>query len=208
MEKTGLKPIDETDEELVELALNGGYERATNIIYAKYAAVIGSYLSHYIKDDFELEDVVQETFIKAFHQLDKFDPGKSRSLPDSQDSMRSWLFEIAKNTSLDHRDKNERKLPSASQLGSDSSADEHEGNGDVSAMSPEDELIISQRKERIEKAINGLSDLYRDVAKMCLIDYLGYKEIADKLDIPLNTVKTRIRRARDLITKIMNSEEE
>jgi DNA-directed RNA polymerase specialized sigma24 family protein len=43
---------------------------------------------------------------------------------------------------------------------------------------------------------------------MCLIDYLGYKEIADKLDIPLNTVKTRIRRARDLITKIMNSEEE
>lgn len=208
MAKTGSKHTDLTDEELSRMALEGEYDRATSILYAKYAIIIRAYLSRYIKDEFELDDVVQETFMKAFRQLDKFDAGKRKGAKSSPDSMRSWLFEIAKNTSLDHKEKNDRNLPPASQASTSASADDRDSSGEIATMSPEDELIIEQRKELIDRVINGLPDLYRDIARMCLIDCLGYQEISEKLGIPLNTVKTRIRRAKMMITEIVGNEED
>ncbi|MBQ3881552.1 MAG: RNA polymerase sigma factor, partial [Bacteroidales bacterium] len=72
---------------------------------------------------------------------------------------------------------------------------------------PEEEIIESQDHENFLSCIEGLPDLYRDVAKMCFIDNLGYKEIAEKAGMPINTVKTRISRAKGIIIRMMTEME-
>ena len=73
---------------------------------------------------------------------------------------------------------------------------------------PEDEIINQQEYDKWLANIDRLKDDYRTVAKMNLIDNFGYKEIADELDIPINTVKTRIRRAKAMLLKMMDVSDE
>jgi len=73
--------------------------------------------------------------------------------------------------------------------------------------SPEESVIASQDHDSFMACIDGLPGLYRDIARMCLVDNLGYKEIAEETGLPVNTVKTRISRARALVTRKMLEEE-
>ena len=73
---------------------------------------------------------------------------------------------------------------------------------------PEDEIINQQEYDKWIANIDKLKDDYRIVAKMNLIDNFGYKEIADELEIPINTVKTRIRRAKAQLMKMMEVSDE
>ena len=74
-------------------------------------------------------------------------------------------------------------------------------------LSPEEYIISAQDHETFLNCISGLPELYREVAQMCYVDNLGYKEIAEKTNLPLNTVKTRINRARAQIIRKMLEEE-
>ena len=73
---------------------------------------------------------------------------------------------------------------------------------------PEEDIIKQQEYDKWIANIDKLKDDYRTVARMNLIDNFGYKEIAETLDIPINTVKTKIRRAKEQLLKMMNVSDE
>ena len=75
-------------------------------------------------------------------------------------------------------------------------------------MSPEENVISTQDHENFLYCIDKLPEHYMSIAKMCFIDNLGYKEISEKAGIPVNTVKTRISRAKNLIVQMMLDMEE
>jgi RNA polymerase sigma-70 factor (ECF subfamily) len=73
--------------------------------------------------------------------------------------------------------------------------------------SPEESVIISQRKAHFDASLNELSDDYRQIIEMRFLDEYSYEEIAEKLNKPINTVKTQIRRAKAAVCKIILDKE-
>lgn len=198
MERTGSKHTDLTDVELVEKALNDGSQSAYFSLYARYKVGVCAQISRIIQDPVEIEDVCMESFEKAFKQLSTYKK-------DSRFS--TWMLTIARNTALDHKDRENARVKRIET----SSLDVAEGDA-IKVMdpsvSPEDEFIKSQIHEKFVNSIEGLPDLYREIARLCFIDNLGYKEISEQTEVPINTVKTRIRRAKEMLSEIMQEDEE
>ncbi len=197
MGKTGLSPTRvNTDIELVRLALEGS-EKAFSILHAKYSVAVAAVIRRIVNDNVEAEDICIESFEKAFQNLHTFDQKKKFS---------TWLFAIARNNALDHKNRsvNQNKVIDSNpiDMGKDIRTDVADGQ-----PSPEENIISTQDHERFLDCIGGLPELYREVAQMCFVDNLGYKEIAEKTDLPINTVKTRIRRAKESIISKMLEEE-
>ncbi len=197
MGKTGLSPTRvNTDIELVKLALEGS-EKAFSILHAKYSVAVAAVIRRIVNDNVEAEDICIESFEKAFQNLHTFDQKKKFS---------TWLFAIARNNALDHKNRsvNQNKVIDSNpiDMGKDIRTDVADGQ-----PSPEENIISTQDHERFLDCIGGLPELYREVAQMCFVDNLGYKEIAEKTDLPINTVKTRIRRAKESIISKMLEEE-
>ena len=197
MERTGLKLTDLSDKELVDLALQQN-QAAFIVLYTRYNAGVKNHISKYIAQAEDKEDVALESFQKAFSQISSYNPEFKFS---------TWLYRIARNTALDHiskRDREKNNLPTTSI--SDTLA---EINDMAAAMhNPEDDIIKQQESDKWMTNIEKLKDDYRIVARMNLIDHFGYKEIAEQLDLPINTVKTRIRRAKAQLLKMMEMSDE
>lgn len=197
MEKTGLKLTSATDLELINLACTGN-QIAFLALYERYRAGVAQHVGTIIPVREEAEDVVLESFQKVFFQIANYNPEYKFS---------TWVYHIAKNTALDHLQKGGR-LQNSMQV--NSIDDENAGIGDIASNTgnPEVDVIRSQEYNKMVSAIDGLSPLYRDVARMVLLDNFGYQEVAQTLDLPLNTVKTRVKRAKQQIVKLMDESEE
>ena len=197
MERTGSKLTDLSDKELVDLALQQN-QAAFIVLYTRYNAGVKNHISKYIAQAEDKEDVALESFQKAFSQISSYNPEFKFS---------TWLYRIARNTALDHiskRDREKNNLPTTSI--SDTLA---EINDMAAAMhNPEDDIIKQQEYDKWMTNIEKLKDDYRIVARMNLIDHFGYKEIAEQLDLPINTVKTKIRRAKAQLLKMMEMSDE
>lgn len=146
----------------------------------------------------EVEDVVLESFQKAFSQIDTYNADYKFS---------TWLYRIARNTAFDHLERTGRV---SSNMPTGSIDDEGAGLADIAAQTgnPEAEVIQSQEYDKLVKAIDGLPELYRQVARMVLLENYGYQEVAEQMELPLGTVKTRVKRAKENIIKAMDSEED
>ena len=192
-----MKLTDLSDKELVDLALQQN-QAAFIVLYTRYNAGVKNHISKYIAQAEDKEDVALESFQKAFSQISSYNPEFKFS---------TWLYRIARNTALDHiskRDREKNNLPTTSI--SDTLA---EINDMAAAMhNPEDDIIKQQEYDKWMTNIEKLKDDYRVVARMNLIDHFGYKEIAEQLDLPINTVKTKIRRAKAQLLKMMEMSDE
>ena len=191
MEKPGSKPIDE----MVRLAISG-YGPAFSQLWDTHIRSLKAYLRSWIKnlDDYLEDDICSRSFQKAFRQIDTFDPARSQ--------FSTWLRTIAHNTALDVLEQESRSHRQYVYLddGEESlSSIETIADTKDSAL---DAIIRDEDEEETEKYIEGLPELYREVARRRLVDGLQYKEIAEELDMELNTVRTRIRRAKALIEKM------
>ncbi|MDO4908660.1 MAG: sigma-70 family RNA polymerase sigma factor [Corynebacterium sp.] len=140
------------------------------------------------KNAADAEDLVQETYMKAFEKFDSFTEGTN---------LKAWLYRIMTNTYINHYRKAQRRPTETSaeeitdyQLLSTSS---HESTGLESA---EVEALKLLPDTEIAEALNALSDDYRMVIYYSDIEGLPYKEIADILDVPLGTVMSRLHRGR------------
>ena len=197
MEKSGLKLTELTDKELVDLALEQN-QAAFIVLYTRYNAGVKNHISKYITLAEDKEDVALESFQKAFSQIASYNPEYRFS---------TWLYRIARNTAFDHisrKDREKSNLPTTS-----ISETISEVNDIPAAMhNPEEDIINQQEYKKWLANIEKLKEDYRVVAKMNLIDHFGYKEIAEGLDLPINTVKTRIRRAKALLLKMMDVSDE
>lgn len=197
MERTGSKLTNLSDKELVDLAVTQN-QAAFIVLYTRYNTGVKAHITHYMSQKEDIEDVCLESFQKAFSQIDTYNPEYKFS---------TWLYRIARNTAFDHisrkdREKNNMPITSINE-------ETAQVNSIPSIMhSPEDEIITQQEYDKWLTNIEKLKDEYKVIAKMNLIDNFGYKEIADALEMPLNTVKTRIRRAKALLLKMMETSDE
>ena len=197
MEPTGSKLTNMPDAELVVHAI-GQNQAAFIVLYTRYNAGVRSHISRYVAQKEDIEDICLESFQKAFSQISSYNPEYKFS---------TWLYRIARNTAFDHLSKHDREknyMPTTSI------------NEDIAELkelpapthNPEDDIITQQEYDKWLNNIEKLKGDYHIVAKMNLIDNFGYKEIADALEMPINTVKTKIRRAKAMLLKMMDYSDE
>lgn len=197
MGKTGSKLTDLVDEDLVKLAVSGE-QTAFLVLYDRYKTGVSLHVGGFIQIREEVEDVVLESFQKAFSQLETY---------NSQYRFSTWLFRIARNTAFDHIEKNCRI---SINMPTHSIDDAKSGLGDIAtnASNPEVAVIRSQEYDKVVEAISGLPETYRKVVQMVLLENYGYQDVAETLDMPLNTVRTRVKRGKEQLFRILDAEEE
>lgn len=195
-EEPGSRPIDS----LAALAAAGD-ARAFTRLWDTHAEALKAYLRGLIRnlDDFYLDDICSRSFEKAFRQIDSFDSGKSRFF--------TWLKTIAHNTALDTLEQENRLRSKYVRIDDAAASTKVEGLGSE-APSPIENIIRDEDDARKLACIEGLPDLYREVARRRLVDGLQYQEIAEETGLELNTVRTRIRRAKALIEQMKEAGED
>ncbi|MBQ7623173.1 MAG: RNA polymerase sigma factor [Bacteroidales bacterium] len=191
MAQTGSKRTDE----LVRRAIIGD-GTAFTALWDMHIASVRSYLRGSMKqlDRFYIEDICSKTFEKAFRQIGSFDPSLGR--------FDTWLKRIARNTALDVIDSESRRLRGQVSIDEDFRNLVAAENVGEDEDDPLDSIIRTEDREATEGCIEGLPELYRDVARKRLVEGLQYKEIAEETGLELNTVRTRIRRAKMLLDKM------
>lgn len=168
------KSADILDEELVRRAAECGDQTAYTILHERYKAQLEIYVRDMLASNPEdPADITQIALLKAFNNLNNYNPSYKFS---------TWLYNIAKNTVIDTLRKQKGNI-------------EH-GYYGVS-RSPEDEYISMQSFSEIMSRIKSLDPKYREVAELRFIKELAYDEIAVLTKLPINTVRTRVRRAKE-----------
>ena len=185
--------LDLSEKELVRRAVAGD-QMAYRAIYQLHEKAIRSRVSGYFKWKADVDDVVSESFQKAFVNLSSF---------DTERELRPWLSTIATRTALDHRAsikrEDEKKEGIKQKAGDDTSG----GQDPLTEVTPEEEIINDENHQRLMAYIDELSPLYKDVMVKYMIEELEYEEIAKELGLELNTVRTRIRRGKQHLAEMM-----
>ena len=197
METTGSKLTNMSDTDLIRLAAEQN-QAAFIVLYTRYNAGARSHISRYVSQKEDIEDICLESFQKAFSQINTYNPEYKFS---------TWLYRIARNTAFDHLSKHDREK---NYMHTTSINEDIAELKEIPATmhNPEEDIINQQEYDKWLNNIEKLKDDYHIVAKMNLIDNFGYKEIADALDMPINTVKTKIRRAKAQLLKMMDYSDE
>ena len=170
-----------------------GDEQAFTKLRQKYQNAIYNLIARMIRDRQEVEDLTQEAFIKAFTSLASF---------NDEYAFSTWLYKIATNNCIDHIRR--KKLQTFSIDKPLPSKDgEYSFELPDTSFEPDRELIDSQRKAILKKAIESLPPKYRKVIELRHVEEREYQDIAKILGLPLGTVKAHIFRARELLYKFL-----
>ena len=173
------------DKLLIKKAINGDQNACTAIVKLYRNAVL-AHITSYISQPEDAEDICQEAFQKCFKNLSSYDPKYAFS---------TWLYTIAENCSFDFYRK--RKL--SVRLSDNLSSEELASDINNSVPGPEENMINTQEIESLVKSIQKLAPKYRKIAELRFIQEYPMEEISKELSIPLNTVKTRISRAKKIL---------
>ena len=178
------------DQKLVELAQNGD-KKAFDLLVIKYRGRLIRLLSRFIRDSTEVEDVAQETFIKAYLALSSF---------RGESAFYTWLYRVGINTAKNFLTIRGREVIDRNITYDISDSEGLETNNLFQDWkTPERELINKQLAQTIKRALENLpKELYTTIT-LREIEGLSYEEIANVMSCPIGTVRSRIFRARDLI---------
>jgi len=144
------------------------------------------------RNDHDAEDLVQETYLKAFRSFASFQPGTN---------FRAWIFRILRNAFLSSCPVRERQLMVEVEL------EEQVFPAFASCTTPESLLIDSSGIATIQDAIQQLPTIYREVILLCDVEDAAYREIAEILSIPIGTVMSRLARARRMVRDALRPSE-
>jgi RNA polymerase sigma-70 factor (ECF subfamily) len=179
---------DNIDQALVQ-RVQKGEKRAFDLLVAKYQHKVTSLISRYIHDWSEAQDVAQETFIRAYRALGNF-------RGDSQ--FYTWLYKIAVNTAKNHLVSLGRRPPSED-IDAQDAVQFDAGTRLRDTDTPEHELMRQEIERTVAKTVEALPEELRMAITLREVDGLSYEEIAEAMDCPIGTVRSRIFRARDAI---------
>ena len=185
--------LDMPEKELVRRAVAGD-QMAYRAIYQLHEKAIRGRVSGYFKWKADVDDVVSESFQKAFVNLPHF---------DTERELRPWLSTIATRTALDHLASIKREDAKKEGIKLKVSETGAEGTDPLTDVTPEEEIINDESHERLMAFIDELSPLYKEVMIKYMIEELEYEEIAKELKLELNTVRTRIRRGKQQLAEMM-----
>jgi len=177
-----------TDAELVERVQRGD-KRAFDILVIKYQSKIFSIISRFISDHAEVNDVAQDAFIKAYRALPNF---------RGESAFYTWLYRIAINTAKNYLTARGRRPP-ASDIDSQDAESYGVGVALRENASPERLMMRDQLKDVIFNTIEELPDDLKTAIRLREIEGLSYEAIAESMDCPVGTVRSRIFRAREAI---------
>ena len=178
------------DEQLVERVQRGD-KAAFNLLVKKYQHKVVNLVARYVNNPGDVPDVAQEAFIKAYRALPTF---------RGESAFYTWLYRIAVNTAKNYLTSQGRRPPS-----SDVEADEAESYGGGEALqevsTPENLALTDEIKRTVFSAIEALPEDLRTAITLRELEGLSYEEIAEIMDCPVGTVRSRIFRAREAIDK-------
>lgn len=196
MDKIGSSPISE----LVRMAINGN-GTAFTALWDEYIGSLRLLIKSWNKnlDDLYVDDICSRSFEKAFRQIGSYDPSKSQFF--------TWLRTIARNTTFDLMEEEHRLHNNMIFIDDGSKPCSVVESIPDKIDSPLESIIRVEDEVETESYIRRLSPLYREVAQKRLVEGLQYKEIARELNMELNTVRTRLRRARSFIEQMRKEEQ-
>jgi len=181
--------VDTTDEQLLKRAQQGD-SRAFDLLVLRYQHRIMAVISRFISDRDEVQDVTQDAFVRAWRAMPKF-------RGDSQ--FYTWMYRIAVNTAKNHLVAKKRRPPSIDVDVDDAVGfDDAEGLRDIE--NPENAMSGEQMAEAVHTAMMALPEDLRTAVTLREFDGLSYEEIAEVMDSPVGTVRSRIFRAREHIS--------
>ena len=186
----GLVPGNrEIDQALVERAQRGD-QKAFGMLVEKYQRKLGRLLSRMVRDQAEVEDVVQESFIKAYRALPNF---------RGDSAFYTWLYRIGINTAKNYL----VSLGRRPQVSHDVEIEDAENFEDAeelrTAETPETEMMTKEIAKTVNETVMSLPDELRTAITLREIEGLSYEEIATLMNCPIGTVRSRIFRARETI---------
>ena len=143
----------------------------------------------------DAEDLVQETYLKAYNAFDSFKPGTN---------LKAWLYRIMTNTYINtYRKKQRRPLVTSAEDVTDSQLYTSSSHDSTGLESAEVEALKNMPNSRISEALNSINEDYRMVVYYADVEGLAYKEIAEVMDIPLGTVMSRLHRGRKQLRELL-----
>ncbi|WP_188151753.1 RNA polymerase sigma factor RpoE [Teredinibacter waterburyi] len=182
------KSASQTDEQLVARVQKGD-KRAFDLLVLKYQHKIFAIISRFVRDHAEVQDVAQETFIKAYRALANF---------RGDSAFYTWIYRIAINTAKNHLVSRGRRPPSSDVEVED--AEFYSGSDSLKDFdTPENQMMRDQLEAVVDSAIRNLPEDLRTAVTLREMEGLSYEEIAEVMSCPVGTVRSRIFRAREAI---------
>lgn len=173
-----------TDEQLVSQVQDGDIF-AFEILVKRYQQKLFLFVWRYIKDDQASQDVVQESFISFYKNIGNVDTKRKVS---------SYVYSIARNAAISYLRSKHIQVPL-------DAIEEHE-----SETNTEEEFIRSEDKEELHRYMDRLDQKYKQVLSLYYFEELSYQEMSTKLHIPINTVRTHLKRAKEALTSLLHDE--
>ncbi len=179
-----------TDQALIERVQNGD-KQAFNLLVIKYQNKVCNLISRYINNSGDVPDVAQEAFIKAYRALPRF---------RGDSAFYTWLYRIAVNTAKNYVVAQGRRPP-ASDIDAEDAENYDNGGALKEISNPENLMLSEQLKQSVFTTIESLPDDLKMAITLREIEGLSYEEIAEVMDCPVGTVRSRIFRAREAVEK-------
>ena len=176
------------DQELV-VRVQQGDKKAFDLLVLKYQLRVSKLVSRFLRNQSDVPDVVQESFIKAYRALPNF---------RGDSAFYTWLYRIAINTAKNHLVAQSRKSP-ANSIDAQEAEDYGASEWLKEYATPEREALTAELEKTIHQAMNDLPSDLREAITLREIEGLSYEEIAAVMDCPIGTVRSRIFRAREAI---------
>lgn len=181
----------EVDQQLVERAQHGD-KQAFELLVSKYQRKLARLLSRFIRDATEVEDVTQEAFIKAYRALPSF---------RGDSAFYTWLYRIGINTAKNYLVAMGRRAPTTTDIDSEEAESFEDGEQLRDLNTPENELMSRQVAETVNQTLEQLPEELRTAITLREIEGLSYEDIANIMNCPIGTVRSRIFRAREAIAE-------
>jgi RNA polymerase sigma-70 factor, ECF subfamily len=179
----------EIDQELVVRAQQGD-KKAFDTLVSKYQRKLSRLISRFIRDAGEVEDVTQEAFIKAFRALPSF---------RGESAFYTWIYRIGINTAKNYLVAQGRRTPTSTDIDADEAETMDHGDQLRDINTPESVIMSRQIGETVNAAMESLPEELKTAIVLREIEGLSYEEIAQSMNCPIGTVRSRIFRAREAV---------
>lgn len=181
----------EIDQQLVERAQRGD-KHAFELLVTKYQRKLQRLLSRFIRDSTEVEDVTQEAFIKAYRALPSF---------RGDSAFYTWLYRIGINTAKNYLVAMGRRAPTTTDIDAEEAESFEDGEHLRDLNTPENQMMSRQVAETVNQTLEELPEELRTAITLREIEGLSYEDIANIMNCPIGTVRSRIFRAREAISE-------
>ncbi|HEY0030934.1 MAG TPA: sigma-70 family RNA polymerase sigma factor [Bacteroidia bacterium] len=186
------------DYHLIRSALDKGDQKAYAELMGRYRDSVYFMLLKMVNNKDDADDLTIEAFGKAFKRLSQYTPNYAFS---------TWLFKIASNNCIDFIRRRKMTTFSIDRTFENDEGGEMSMDIRAEGLNPEENMVKKQKVKHMRDVVEKLKPRYRVLVEMRYFDELSYEEIADKLELPLGTVKAQLFRAREFLANIMKNSE-